>query len=120
MEHFIVKHPVELIEALMSEVGYSTRTRARNALKRGEILVNGKTAFKGNDMLEPDTKVSILSKEEVEKQARTGGTGTGTSPCRTAYPFETTRRRSTGREPQTGTSFSGSTARGDGPAPPAG
>ena len=75
MEHFTVKHPVELIEALMSEVGYSTRTRARNALKRGEILVNGKTAFKGNDVLEPDTKVSILSKEEVEKKARTGGTG---------------------------------------------
>ena len=75
MEHFIVKHPVELIEALMSEVGYSTRTRARNALKRGEILVNGKTAFKGNDVLEPDTKVSILSKDEVEKQARTGGAG---------------------------------------------
>lgn len=75
MEHFTVEHPVELIEALMSEVGYSTRTRARNALKRGEILVNGKTAFRGNDVLEPDTKVSILSKEEVEKQARTGGTG---------------------------------------------
>ena len=75
MEHFTVKHPVELIEALMSEVGYSTRTRARNALKRGEILVNGKTAFKGSDVLEPDTKVSILSKSDVEKQARTGGTG---------------------------------------------
>ena len=75
MEHFTVKHPVELIEALMSEVGYSTRTRARNALKRGEILVNGKTAFKGNDVLEPDTKVSILSKDDVEKKARTGGTG---------------------------------------------
>ena len=39
MEQFTVEHPVELIEALMTHVGYSTRTRARNALKRGEILI---------------------------------------------------------------------------------
>ena len=71
MEQFTVEHPVELIEALMTHVGYATRTRARNALKRGEILVNEKPAFKGNDILEPGIQVSVLSKEEVGRRERT-------------------------------------------------
>ena len=63
MEQFTVEHPVELIEALMTHVGYATRTRARNALKRGEILIDEKPAFKGSDILEPGSQVSVLSKE---------------------------------------------------------
>lgn len=73
MQQFTVAHPVELIEALMSHVGYPTRTKARNALKREEILVNGRVALKGADILEPGTEVSVLSREEVAKQKRNGG-----------------------------------------------
>ena len=73
MEQFTVEHPVELIEALMTHVGYATRTRARNALKRGEILIDEKPAFKGSDILEPGSQVSVLSKEEVGRRERTGG-----------------------------------------------
>ena len=73
MQQFTVTHPVELIEALMSHVGYPTRTKARNALKREEILVNGHVALKGSDILEPGTEVSVLSKEEVAQQKRNGG-----------------------------------------------
>ena len=73
MQQFTTTHPVELIEALMTNVGYATRTRARNALKRGEILVNGRTAHKGGDILEPGVQVSVLSKEEVAKRDREGG-----------------------------------------------
>jgi 23S rRNA pseudouridine1911/1915/1917 synthase len=74
MQEFTASHPVELIEALMTHVGYATRTRARNALKRGEVLVNGHVVSRGSDILEPGAKVSILSKEELTKRARTGGT----------------------------------------------
>ena len=73
MQQFTVTHPVELIEALMSHVGYPTRTKARNALKREEILVSGRVALKGSDILEPGTEVSVLSKEEVANQKRSGG-----------------------------------------------
>lgn len=73
MQQFTVTHPVELIEALMSHVGYPTRTKARNALKREEILVSGRVALRGSDILEPGTEVSVLSKEEVAKQKRSGG-----------------------------------------------
>ena len=73
MQQFTVTHPVELIEALMSHVGYPTRTKARNALKREEILVSGQVALRGSDILEPDTEVTVLSKEEVVKQKRSGG-----------------------------------------------
>ena len=73
MQQFTVTHPVELIEALMSHVGYPTRTKARNALKREEILVSGRVALRGSDILEPGTEVSVLSKEEVGKQKRSGG-----------------------------------------------
>ena len=73
MQQFTVTHPVELIEALRSHVGYPTRTKARNALKREEILVSGRVALRGSDILEPGTEVSVLSKEEVGKQKRSGG-----------------------------------------------
>ena len=73
MQQFTVTHPVELIEALMSHVGYPTRTKARNALKREEILVSGRVALRGSDILEPGTEVSVLSKEEVANQKRSGG-----------------------------------------------
>ena len=73
MQQFTATHPVELIEALMTSVGYATRTRARNALKRGEVLVNGRVVSRGSDILEPGAQVSILSKEEMAKRSRTGG-----------------------------------------------
>lgn len=76
MQQFTVSHPVELIEALMTHVGYSTRTRARNALKRGEVLVNGKTTSRGSDVLEPGVEVSILSNDDLIKRERTGGAKT--------------------------------------------
>lgn len=60
MQAFKVSHPVELIEALMNEVGYATRTRARNALKRGEVLVEGQPNSKGNLILEPGVEVTVL------------------------------------------------------------
>lgn len=81
MQQFTASHPVELIEALMTHVGYATRTRARNALKRGEVLVNGQVVSRGSDILEPGAEVSILSNEEVAKRERTGGT---TAPKKTA------------------------------------
>lgn len=73
MQEFTATHPVELIEALMTHVGYATRTRARNAMKRGEVLVDGKVVFRGSDILEPGMQVSILSKDDVIKRGRTGG-----------------------------------------------
>jgi 23S rRNA pseudouridine1911/1915/1917 synthase len=73
MQQFTASHPVELIEALMTHVGYATRTRARNALKRGEILVNGEVVSRGSDILEPGAEVSVLSQEEMAKRERTGG-----------------------------------------------
>ena len=73
MQQFTASHPVELIEALMTHVGYATRTRARNALKRGEILVNGQVVSRGSDILEPGAEVSVLSQEEMAKRERTGG-----------------------------------------------
>ena len=93
MQQFKASHPVELIEALMSNVGYATRTRARNALKRGEVLVNGATASRGSDILEPGTEVSILSGEEIAKSKRTGGArknaqaGTNKTPALLRSPF---------------------------------
>jgi 23S rRNA pseudouridine1911/1915/1917 synthase len=74
MEQFTVSHPVELVEALMSHVGFSTRTRARNALKRGQVLVGDKVAFKGSAVLEPGVKVVVLSAEEAQRLERAGGT----------------------------------------------
>jgi 23S rRNA pseudouridine1911/1915/1917 synthase len=74
MQEFTASHPIELIEALMTHVGYATRTRARNAMKRGEVLVNGKVVSRGSDILEPGAQVSILSKEETTQRERTGGT----------------------------------------------
>lgn len=73
MQQFTASHPVELIEALMTHVGYATRTRARNALKRGEILVNGQVVSRGSDILEPGAEVSVLSQTEMAKRERTGG-----------------------------------------------
>ena len=73
MQEFTATHPVELIEALMTHVGYTTRTRARNAMKRGEVLVDGKVVSRGSEILEPGMQVSILSKDDVIKRARTGG-----------------------------------------------
>ncbi|MDA0939550.1 MAG: pseudouridine synthase [Bacteroidetes bacterium] len=73
MQQFTASHPVELIEALMTHVGYATRTRARNALKRGEILVNGQVVSRGSDILEPGAEVSVLSQAEMAKRERTGG-----------------------------------------------
>lgn len=73
MKEFTVTHPVELIESLMSEFGYATRTKARNALKRGDILVNGKPEIKGQLVLEPGAKVVVLTGEEKGQLSRTGG-----------------------------------------------
>ena len=93
MQQFTVSHPVEVIEALMNHVGYATRTRARNALKRGEILVNGQTMSRGSDILEPGAQVSVLTKEDMAKQRRAGGAakpdarkGTGSSVLRAPFP----------------------------------
>ena len=93
MQQFTVSHPVEVIEALMNHVGYATRTRARNALKRGEILVNGQTMSRGSDILEPGAQVSVLTKEDLAKQHRTGGAakpdsrkGTGSAVLRAPFP----------------------------------
>ena len=61
MQQFTASHPVELIEALMTHVGYATRTRVRNGRKRGEILVNGQDVSRGSDILEPGAEVSVLS-----------------------------------------------------------
>ena len=80
MQEFKATHPVELIEALMTHVGYATRTRARNALKRGEVLVNGTVVSRGTDILEPGAAVSILSKEDMAKRERTGGAQNQPSP----------------------------------------
>ena len=92
MQEFKATHPVELIEALMTHVGYATRTRARNALKRGEVLVNGQVVSRGSDVLEPGAQVSILSKEEMAKRSRTGGaqskdSKTNASPALLRAPF---------------------------------
>ncbi|MDA0946571.1 MAG: hypothetical protein O2791_05910 [Bacteroidetes bacterium] len=73
MEQFKVSHPVELIEALMENVGFATRTRARNALKRGQILVNGSNVIKGSDILEPGSVVQVLSMEESNQVDKSGG-----------------------------------------------
>ena len=93
MQQFTVSHPVEVIEALMNHVGYATRTRARNAL-RGEILVNGQTTSRGSDILEPGAQVSVLTKEDLAKQQRTGGAakpdsrkGTGSAVLRAPFPW---------------------------------
>ena len=92
MQQFTATHPVELIEALMTSVGYATRTRARNALKRGEVLVNGRVVSRGSDILEPGAQVSILSKEEMAKRSRTGGAApkeksSASSPALLRAPF---------------------------------
>ena len=81
MQQFTATHPVELLEALMTHVGYATRTRARNALKRGEILVNGKVVSKGSEVIEPGTEVSILTKEELHQRYRSGGVSRKPSPA---------------------------------------
>ena len=75
MQEFKATHPVELIEALMTHVGYATRTRARNALKRGEVLVNGQVVSRGSDILEPGAQVSILS-ERGDGQTQPNGWST--------------------------------------------
>lgn len=72
-----MSHPIELIEALMGNVGFATRTRARNALKRGQILVNGQTAIKGSDILEPGSTVQVLSIEENTQVSKSGGASKG-------------------------------------------
>ena len=66
MQEFKATHPVELIEALMTHVGYATRTRARNALKRGEVLVNGRVVSRGSDVLEPGAQVSIHLRQNLQ------------------------------------------------------
>ena len=68
-----MSHPIELIEALMGHVGFATRTRARNALKRGQIVVNGQTVIKGSDILEPGSLVQVLSMEENNHVGKSGG-----------------------------------------------
>ena len=92
MQQFTASHPVELIEALMTHVGYATRTRARNALKRGEVLVDGQIVSRGSDVLEPGAEVSILSQEEKAKRERTGGAAakaksTAKAPALLRSPF---------------------------------
>ena len=85
MQQFTATHPVELLEALMTHVGYATRTRARNALKRGEILVNGKVVSKGSEVIEPGTEVSILTKEELHQRYRSGGVSRNLTCCIAAF-----------------------------------
>ena len=86
MKEFTIAHPVELIESLMNEVGYPTRTKARNALKRGEILVNGAPEVKGNLVLEPGVTVSVLDAKDASKLSRVGGVK---AMARTPHPKST-------------------------------
>ena len=86
MKEFTIAHPVELIESLMNEVGFPTRTKARNALKRGEILVNGAPEVKGNLVLEPGVTVSVLDAKDASKLSRAGGVK---AKARTPHPKST-------------------------------
>ena len=88
MKEFTIAHPVELIESLMNEVGYPTRTKARNALKRGEILVNGAPEVKGNLVLEPGVTVSVLDAKDASKLSRVGGV-----KARRVHPIPNPRSR---------------------------
>ena len=41
MEGFEVRHPGTLVDALTMQGGYTTRTRARKAIKNGAVKVEG-------------------------------------------------------------------------------
>ena len=93
MQEFKATHPVELIEALMTHVGYATRTRARNALKRGEVLVNGQVCpvgrmssnlgtgvhpvERGDGQTQPNGRSSIQGQQNQRISSTSQGTVSG-------------------------------------------
>ena len=58
MEGFEVRHPGTLVDALTMQGGYTTRTRARKAIKNGAVKVEGNVIKIPSTLVEPGMNVT--------------------------------------------------------------
>ena len=69
---FKVDKEGDLLDHLIREVGYATKTRARTALKKGMIRVDGETVKKADSSLKPGSTVEVgPPASEIENQEPT-------------------------------------------------
>ena len=69
MEGFEVQKAGTLVDALTTEGGYSTRTKARKAIKNGAVKVNGEVVKIPSTELEPGMMVNHDRNRNARKKA---------------------------------------------------
>ena len=73
MEGFEVRHPGTLVDALTMQGGYTTRTRARKAIKNGAVKVEGNVIKIPSTLVEPGMNVTHDRGRHTVRSASSSG-----------------------------------------------
>ena len=84
MEGFEVQNDCSLVEALVALGGYSTRTKARKAIKNGAVKLDGKVVKIPSATVNPGMKISHDRNRNAKKKTNTQSSVSKSSKA----PFE--------------------------------
>ena len=94
MEGFEVRHPGTLVDALTMQGGYTTRTRARKAIKNGAVKLEGNVVRIPSTVVEPGMNIThdrgrkTVSKGPGQSMRDTGRFNTKTTRGPSKPPFD--------------------------------